>query len=108
MRDLKFNNDDLKDPAWVERHTATLIQRFPHKIGWFLDHGYSPHLFQLHFHCSTDESDRLTRWRSLVAGRRGGKTLSAAWEMAYYISHPAQWWLDAHGRGNNEDAWWWF
>lgn len=108
MRDLKFDLPNLKDERWVQQHTATLISRFPHKIGWFLDHGYSPHLFQLHFHCSTDESDRLTRWRSLVAGRRGGKTLSAAWEMAYYIVHPEKWWLDVHGEDNQEDAWWWF
>lgn len=107
LQDLRFDNPNLRDPAWVQQHTAKLIGRFPHKIGWFLDHGYSPHLFQLHFHCSTDDEDNLTRFRSLVAGRRGGKTLSAAWELAYYILHTKQWWLDARGLERDEDAHWW-
>jgi phage terminase large subunit-like protein len=106
--DLKFSDEEVKDPRWVREKSGLLVKRFPKKIGWFMEHGYQPHFYQLWFHCSTDENDRLTRWRSLVAGRRGGKTLSAAWETAYYLIHPDQWWLDAHGRENNEDAWWWF
>jgi hypothetical protein len=31
-----------------------------------------------------------------VAGRRGGKTLSAAWEVAYYALHPSAFHWDAH------------
>ena len=106
--DLKFDSPLVRDPEWVQKTTGELIKRFPHKINWFLEHGYNPHFYQLFFHCSTDSSARLCRWRSLVAGRRGGKTLSAAWEMAYYINHPEQWWRDAHGTENGEDAWWWF
>lgn len=106
--DLKFDEPQVKDPLWVSQKTATLIQRFPNKINWFLSHGYNPHFYQLWFHCSTDEQDRLCRWRSLVAGRRGGKTLSAAWELAYYTLHPEEWWIDAHNTHNQEDCWSWF
>lgn len=107
-RDLKFDSPLLKDPAWVQQATAQLISRFPHKISWFLDHSYNPHFYQLWAHCSVDENNFLTRFRSLVAGRRGGKSLSAAWETAYYLLNPAQWWLDVRGEVNTEDAWWWF
>lgn len=107
-QDLRFDNPLLRDEKWVQHHTAQLIARFPKKVGWFLEHEYNPHAFQLHFHCATDDSERLSRWRSLVAGRRGGKTLCAAWEMAYYITHPEEWWMDAHGEENQEDGWWWF
>jgi predicted phage terminase large subunit-like protein len=34
----------------------------------------------------------------LVAGRRGGKTLSAAWEVLFYALHPKEFNLDAHGK----------
>lgn len=106
--DLKFDDKRVADPAWVNATTAALIKRFPEKIAWFLERGYNPHFYQLWFHCSTDEQDRLCRWRSLVAGRRGGKTMSAGWEMAYYTQNPERWWQDAHGMVNQEDAWWWF
>lgn len=105
--DLKFNDPRLRDEGWVKEQSGLLIQRFPKKIGWFMEKGYQPHFYQLWFHCATDEDDRLSRWRSLVAGRRGGKTLSAAWEMAFYTIHPKEWWKDAHGIDSEEDAWWW-
>jgi hypothetical protein len=39
----------------------------------------------------------LKRFRHLVAGRRGGKTLSAAWEVLFYALHPREFHRDAHG-----------
>lgn len=106
--DLKFDNPLLQDPSWVQAETARMAGRYPKKIAWFLENGYQPHFFQLHFHCAQDPAGNLSRWRSLVAGRRGGKTLSAGWELAYYTLHPAEWWRDVHGTENYEDAWSWF
>lgn len=106
MQDLKFDNKIIT-PEFIKVKTVELIQQYPHKINWFIERGYMPHFYQLWFHCSQVDK-RLTRWRSLVAGRRGGKTLSAAWEMAYYMCNPAQWWIDVHGEHNKEKAWWWF
>jgi hypothetical protein len=57
-----------------------ILERFPVKYFWFLQHGYRPHIWQSLFHSATDD-DVLTPFRHLVAGRRGGKTLSAAWEV---------------------------
>src|SRR4051812_19561061 len=106
MQDLKFDNK-LITPKFIEDKTVELIRRYPHKINWFLERGYSPHFYQLWFHCSQVDN-RLTRWRSLVAGRRGGKTLSAAWEMAYYLCNPGRWHIDVHDEVSKEKAWWWF
>lgn len=105
--DLRFDDPRLQDSAWVARQTAVMAGRYPHKISWFLERGYKPHFFQLFFHTAQDENGLLSRFRSLVAGRRGGKTLSAAWDVAYYLQNPAQWWLDARGMKNDEDAYWW-
>lgn len=65
------------------------------KLKWFADRGYYPHYYQLIFHCMTN-NDRLCRFRNLVAGRRGGKTLSAAWDCLYYMLNPEAWWWDFH------------
>jgi phage terminase large subunit-like protein len=77
-----------------------VIRRAPHfglKLSWFLQHGYEPHLWQLAFHTLCDDSTRnLLMHRFLVAGRRGGKTLSAAWEVAYYALNPSSFHWDAH------------
>lgn len=105
--DLIFSDPLLQNQKWIQEQTAIMIARFPHKINFFIEHGYNPHYFQLFFHTSVDDEGKLSRWRSLVAGRRGGKTISAAWEFAYYTLHPDRWWMDAHGRENNEDAWNW-
>lgn len=40
--------------------------------------------------------DRVVRFRHLVAGRRGGKTLAAAWEVLFYALHPSQFHLEVH------------
>ncbi len=106
MHDLKFD-DAIIDPQFIKSKTVELIQRYPHKINWFLERGYSPHFYQLWFHCAQTDN-LLTRWRSLVAGRRGGKTLSAAWEMSYYMINPERWWIDNHGEYSAENPWWWF
>lgn len=106
MQDLRFDNKIIT-PEFIKSKTVELIQRYPHKINWFLERGYSPHFYQLWFHCSQHEG-HLTRWRSLVAGRRGGKTLSAAWELAYYMCNPSQWHIDVHGEYSTDKAWWWF
>jgi phage terminase large subunit-like protein len=69
------------------------------KFGWFMQNGYTPHYWQTLFHSAwqgEDESLGLCRYRHLVAGRRGGKTMSAAWELAYYVLHPQEFHWDAH------------
>jgi predicted phage terminase large subunit-like protein len=66
------------------------------KLAWFLSKGYVPHYWQTIFHIMR-KGDQLCRFRHLVAGRRGGKTLSAAWEMLFYLTHPEEFHHDAHG-----------
>jgi predicted phage terminase large subunit-like protein len=61
--------------------------------------GYTPHYWQTIFHSGWkgDDPERgLCRYRHLVAGRRGGKTMSAAWELAFYVLHPEEFHWDAH------------
>jgi phage terminase large subunit-like protein len=66
------------------------------KFMWFSQNGYEPHYFQQLFHAMHNQDEELLRFRHLVAGRRGGKTLSAAWELAYYCLNPEQFHWDAH------------
>lgn len=71
------------------------------KFAWFMANGYTPHYWQTLFHSgwNGDDPERgLCRYRHLVAGRRGGKTMSAAWELAYYMLHPEEFHWDAHRR----------
>jgi len=77
------------------------VQFFGPKLSWFLSKGYEPHVYQLAFHTMCQGS-LLVRFRMLVAGRRGGKTLSAAWEVAYYSLHPEAYHWDAHGKTSDE------
>lgn len=85
---------------------------YAHKLKWFHERGYGrhydrtlrqqvvagPHLHQTMFHTMQNpETGHLCAVRSLVAGRRGGKTLSAAWEVAYYLEHPQMFHHDFHG-----------
>lgn len=83
-----------------------LVARHPVKYLWFLQHGYSPHIWQSLFH-SAQTGDILTRFRHLVAGRRGGKTLSAAWEVLFYALHPEEFHRDAHGSESQRPLWIW-
>src|SRR6266566_3424289 len=86
---LPFNADEM----------LQVTGSFANKILWFLDKGYEPHTWQTLFHTMRNpESGDLCRFRHLVAGRRGGKTLSAAWELLYYLMNPEQFHLDAHGK----------
>lgn len=79
---------------------ATLIEPYAAKYAWFLSKQYVPHYWQSLFHVSRHEN-QLCRFRHLVAGRRGGKTLSAAWETLYYLLHPEQFHRDAHVKESN-------
>lgn len=78
----------------------------PQKFFWFWQRGYHPHLFQTLFH-GAQGSRGLKRFRHLVAGRRGGKTLSAAWEVLFYCLFPAQFHMDAHGEEKDTPLWVW-
>lgn len=93
LRSNCFKPADARLPAdlFVER-----VAPFAHKITWFLEHGYVPHYHQMIFHTMRNERGML-RHRHLVAGRRGGKTLSAAWELLYYLLHPQFFHWDVHG-----------
>lgn len=73
------------------------------KLQWFLERGYKPHIWQLAFHTLCDDAKHeLLMHRFLVAGRRGGKTLSAAWEVAYYALNPESFHWDAHKKVSDE------
>lgn len=87
-----------------------LQDAFPVKFWWFHKHGYEPHIWQMAFHGAfrpEDDVATLTRFRHLVAGRRGGKTLSAAWEVLFYALHPREFHRDAHGTDNDRPLWIW-
>lgn len=75
---------------------AELLAPFASKFAWFLKAGYSPHYWQTIFHTMIGTEGDILRFRHLVAGRRGGKTLSAAWEVLFYCLHPEQFHQDAH------------
>ncbi len=83
------------------------IARYPYKYYWFQHHGYTPHVWQVLFHGAHRDDDLLVRMRHLSAGRRGGKTLSASWEVLYYALHPRQFHMDAHGVDSDEPLWIW-
>lgn len=80
--------------------------RYPRKLYFFLKHGYRPHVWQSLFHTATAK-DQVVRNRHLVAGRRGGKTLSAAWEVLYYCMYPAEYHKDYHGKLSSRPLWVW-
>ena len=101
MGNYSYNDEKISAKA-----LENTILEYPEKIGWFLSKGYAPHYYQILFH--TDKHGaKLTRFRHLVAGRRGGKTLSAAWEVLFYCLHPEQFHLDAHGRKSDQPLWVW-
>ena len=89
-----------------ELELARRSNRFAYKMAFFLKHGYYPHLFQFMFHTATGPDDNLTLQRHLLAGRRGGKTLSAAWETAAYAIEPDIYRHDV-GKDHNDDLWFW-
>lgn len=77
-----------------------VLHRAPHfgrKLAWFLAHGYEPHTYQLAFHTLCDDATmKVLVHRFLVAGRRGGKTLSAAWDVVFYALNPEDFHWDVH------------
>lgn len=97
------NENDLAE-AWVPQ----ALINFPVKFWWFSSRPepYVPHVWQYLFH-GANRGDRLQRFRHLVAGRRGGKTLSAAWEVLFYALFPSEFHRDAHGRDSNRPLWIW-
>lgn len=89
----------------IAPHVVKAVDAFPVKFLWFAQHGYFPHAYQILFHGAANPQRQLARFRHLVAGRRGGKTLSAAWEVAFYALHPRQFHLDAHGEERDDPLW---
>jgi len=85
-----------------------VVERYPVKFWWFAKQGYQPHVWQAAFHGATnDDGETLKRFRHLVAGRRGGKTLSAAWEVLFYALHPREFHRDRHGVESDRSLWIW-
>lgn len=85
------------EPSLSEEAITQLIAPVAVKFAWFLSNGYVPHYYQSLFHTMRNEvTDGMCRFRHLVAGRRGGKTLSAAWELAFYVTHPEEFHWDFH------------
>lgn len=72
----------------TETEYPRFLQEFPLKAYWFASKGYVPHVYQATFHAAKNGVGHLARYRHLVAGRRGGKTTSAAWEVLYYCLFP--------------------
>lgn len=94
MPRFKFDDPNHLSSEELEDYAAPFLT----KLAWFKLHGYDPHYYQVLFHAMHNEDEgTLTRFRHLVAGRRGGKTLSAAWDVTYYALHPREFHLDAHG-----------
>jgi predicted phage terminase large subunit-like protein len=92
---------------WLAEHIVpTLVEALPVKFWWFLKNNYRPHAWQATFHGARSDG-KLARFRHLVAGRRGGKTMSAAWEVLFYCLHPDQFHLDAHGAEKERPLWVW-
>lgn len=86
-------------------HLSEVVTKYATKFVYWAQHGYRPHVWQTLFHTNTYQ-DKLTRFRHLVAGRRGGKTLSAAYEVVFYAMYPEQFWIDAHNAEGKKDPLW--
>ena len=97
-RNFRFDKLDEVSPELL----AGMFAPFAPKFLWFEQRGYIPHLWQAIFHSMHDEEGKLLRFRHLVAGRRGGKTLSAAEDVAYYCMNPAAFHWDAHRKESRE------
>jgi len=93
---------ELLDPKTL----AGLVENSAVKLHWFLEHGYKPHYYQLLFHIMRNDG-LMTRFKHLVAGRRGGKTLAASEDVAYYSLHPNEHHKDYHGVDKKDPLWIW-
>jgi phage terminase large subunit-like protein len=105
LRSLLAGGSDKAADVAAEAFTA-FASLFPVKLWWFTQHGYTPHEWQAAFHAA-DYNTRLSRFRHLVAGRRGGKTMSAAWEVLFYCMFPEQFHRDAHSVDSDRPLWVW-
>ena len=103
------NNFKFSEPRLSTEELLEFCAPFAHKLVWFATRPepYLPHYYQQLFHCMHDEESHLLRFRHLVAGRRGGKTLSAAWELLYYCIHPEFFHLDYHGTVSDRPVYAW-
>jgi phage terminase large subunit-like protein len=103
MGNYKYSDKKLT-PTQLENR----ILDYSGKMGWFLSKGYAPHYYEALFHTATNpETKNLARFRHLVAGRRGGKSLSAAWETLFYLLHPEEFHKDAHNKKSDRPLWVW-
>src|SRR6266566_1268134 len=96
MPGFKFDDGARLDRNGLALYASSFIT----KLAWFASRPqpYQPHYYQQLFHVlHNPDTGNLCRFRHLVAGRRGGKTLSAAWEVLFYVLHPEIFHLDAHG-----------
>lgn len=105
LRSRAAGGRDVAADVWKES-LEQFTRLFGLKLYWFLSKGYQPHEWQMAFH-SADTNGRLRRFRHLVAGRRGGKTLSAAWETLFYCLHPEVFHRDAHSTESSRPLWVW-
>ncbi len=96
-RNFKYDSERL-----TEEELSARMLPFIFKFQWFYGVGYMPHYFQILFHSLKGEKDTILRYRHLVAGRRGGKTLSAAWETLFYCLFPSEFHKDVHGVVDDE------
>lgn len=87
------------DPKLTADQMLKRIKPFSTKMAFFSLHGYEPHYYQTLFHTARNpDTHQLARFRSLAAGRRGGKTISAAEEVAFYMEFPEEFHKDVHGK----------
>ena len=105
VRSILAGGRDTSEDIGV-KYLSDVMLAFPHKFFWFAQHGYAPHIWQAVFH-GANINGKLKANRHLVAGRRGGKTLSAAWEVIYYSLHPSQFHRDMHGLDSERGLWIW-
>ncbi|HEX2618258.1 MAG TPA: phage terminase large subunit [Flavobacteriales bacterium] len=103
---LAGGEDQETDIADVDIPVA--LSQFPVKFWWFATRPepYMPHSWQTLFHAANLHG-HLRRYRHLVAGRRGGKTLSAAWEVLFYALYPEQFHRDLHQKESTRALWVW-
>lgn len=101
-RNFKYEEKRLDEAAMLE-YCAPFIP----KMVWFASKGYFPHYYQQLFHSLHGDDEHILPQRHLVAGRRGGKTLAAAWELLYYVLHPEFFHWDVHGKKDDRPLYSW-
>lgn len=94
------------DPRIEQDELIGRISKYGTKLAYFASNGYTPHYYQLLFHTADQKDGNTVRFRHLAAGRRGGKTLSACWEVGYYLTFPERFWAECHGIDGKDDPLW--